>query len=186
LNIVASKRNCEEVERIIEYGDRIGVYSYFIYLFVPVGRGETVRTDALDPAERRAILELLLQKQREVRAILIPVAALEYWAYALQSRGLRNGRLIRLLGQFLGGCLADKGMVYIKPNGDVWPCPFLPLTAGNVRRDPIKRILDLLGPSGIARDQSDRECTRCAYAAVCGGCKTRMKIKTNHSCRLNS
>lgn len=108
-----------EIEQLLDYGARLGVYSYFIYLFVPVGRGELVRDDTLDTRERAELLELLVQKQHEMSAILIPVAMPEYWVYALHQRGICHGRLIRLVGQYLGGCLAGKGMVYIKPNGDV-------------------------------------------------------------------
>jgi len=69
-----------EIEGLLEYGARLGVYSYFIYLFLPVGRGELVRDDALDSRERAELLELLLQKQHEMNAILIPVAMPDYWA----------------------------------------------------------------------------------------------------------
>jgi radical SAM protein with 4Fe4S-binding SPASM domain len=185
LNIVASRRNREEIERIIEYGDRMGVYSYFIYLFMPVGRGELVRDDALDSRERADLLKLILQKQRETSAILIPVGLPEYWAYALHERGIRHGGLIRLAGYLLGGCLAGKGMVYIKPNGDVWPCPFLPISAGNMRYDPLHRIFDRLAASGFERGQVDRDCTRCAYTPVCGGCKSRMMIGTLHKSEMD-
>lgn len=84
-----------EIEQLLDYGAQLGVYSYFIYLFVPVGRGELVRDDALDTRERAELLELLVQKQHEMSAILIPVAMPEYWAYALHQRGIRHGRLIR-------------------------------------------------------------------------------------------
>jgi len=87
-----------EIEGLLEYGARLGVYSYFIYLFLPVGRGELVRDDALDSRERAELLELLLQKQHEMNAILIPVAMPDYWAYAFHQRGMRHGRLIRLVG----------------------------------------------------------------------------------------
>lgn len=144
LNIVASTRNFDEIERIIDYGDEIGVYSYFIYNFVPFGRGEAIRDCALDDEYFKALLDLVLKKQREVRSIIIPVAAPEYWAYALQRRGIHNRRLLQFLGHFVGGCLADKGMVYIKPNGDVWACPFLPVQVGNVRKERMDSIWDAL------------------------------------------
>lgn len=185
LNIVASRRNIGEIERLLGYGARLGIYSYFIYLFVPLGRGEQVRDDALDSRERAALLELLLLKQREMNAILIPVAMPEYWAYALHQRGIRHGRLIRLVGQFLGGCLAGKGMVYLKPNGDVWPCPFLPIPAGNMRHEPLHRIVDRLVTSTVHGAQGDRNCTRCAYTPVCGGCKARLMIETRYRAEMH-
>ncbi|HID19817.1 MAG TPA: radical SAM protein [Methanophagales archaeon] len=170
LNIVATRRNFNEIERIIDYGDRIGVYSYFIYNFVPFGRGEEIRDYALTKNEFKALLDLILAKQREVRAILIPVAAPEYWAYVLQSRGIHSRRIINFFGRFFGGCLAGKGMMYIKPNGDVWACPFLPAHVGNVRKDRIDMIWKDLEKVEFAKG----ECDSCEYAKVCGGCKARM------------
>jgi len=172
LNIVASKRNFDEIERIIDYGDTIGVYSYFIYNFVPFGRGEAICDDELERDDCKALLDLLVQKQREVSAILIPVATPEYWAYTLHRRGLRSKRLIRFLGQFVGGCLADKGMVYIKPNGDVWACPFLPVQVGNVRKERVGEIWNNL--QALRCTYRQNECNDCEYARVCGGCKSRM------------
>ncbi len=175
LNIVASRPNFDEIARIIDYGDRIGVYSYFIYRFVPFGRGEEIRDYELGREDFKALFDLILEKQRKVRAIIIPVAAPEYWAYMLQSRGIHSRRLINFLGHFFGGCLAGKGMMYIKPNGDVWACPFLPVQVGNVRKERIDRIWVNLEKLRYANAKSNSECNSCEYEKVCGGCKTRME-----------
>ncbi len=185
LNIVASTRNFDEIERIIDYGDRIGVYSYFIYNFVPFGRGDAVRDDVLESGEFSALLDLLLKKQRDIRrGIIIPVAAPEYWAYALYRRGIHSRRFIQVLGHFVGGCLADKGMMYIKPNGDVWPCPFLSVQMGNVRKERIDRIWNNL--QALRYEYGEHECNGCDYVQVCGGCKARMMVGgPNGSCLVN-
>ncbi|RCV63755.1 Radical SAM superfamily enzyme [Methanophagales archaeon] len=171
LNIVATKQNFNEIERVIDYGDRIGVYSYFIYNFVPFGRGEEIRDSALSEKEFKALLDLILVKQREARAILIPVAAPEYWTYVLQSRGIDRRLLINLFARFFGGCLAGNGMMYIKPNGAVWACPFLPANVGNVKADRIDMIWRALEKIEFSKE----ECNGCKYAKVCGGCKARIE-----------
>ncbi|HUV79545.1 MAG TPA: radical SAM protein [Candidatus Bathyarchaeia archaeon] len=184
LNIVASKRNFDEIERIIDYGDRIGVYSYFIYNFVPFGRGEEIQDCELGRVDFKTLLDLILEKQREVRAIIIPVASPEYWAYALQRRGIHSKRLINFLGHFVGGCLADKGMVYIKPNGDVWACPFFPVQVGNVRKERLDRIWENL--RAFKFEHGEYECNGCKYVRMCGGCKTRMMMgDPNRECPVN-
>ncbi|MCK4476468.1 MAG: radical SAM protein [Methanophagales archaeon] len=175
LNIVASRPNFDEIERIIDFGTEIGVYSYFIYRFVPFGRGEEIRDYELGRGDFKAFLDLILEKQREVRAIIIPVASPEYWAYVLQKRGIHSRRIINFLGRFFGGCLAGKGMMYIKPNGDVWACPFLPVHVGNVRKERIDRIWENLEKFGYEYTNAggNSDCNGCEYAPVCGGCKTR-------------
>jgi len=185
VNIVASRLNFDEIERIIDYGDSLGAYSYFVYNFVPCGRGETARDTTLDHEEFNALLDLLLKKQRDVRGIIIPVAAPEYWAYALHRRGIHRRRIIQFIGQFSGGCLAEKGMVYIKPDGKVWACPFLPVQVGNVRKERVDTILDNLRAFTFSR--GDNECAGCDYVQVCGGCKARMLSgDLNCACVVNN
>ena len=171
LNIVASRPNFDEIARIIDYGIEIGAYSYFIYRFVPSGRGEAIRDYELGSAEFRSLLDLILEKQRAVSAIIIPIASPEYWAYVLQKRGIHGRQVIAFLGRFFGGCLAGKGMMYIKPNGDVWGCPFLPVPVGNVRKERLDRIREK-----VEQVRSNRECRGCEYEKVCGGCKTRDNV----------
>lgn len=172
LNVIASKPNFDEIARIIDYGDKIGVYSYFIYNFVPTGRGEDIPGYVLGLEDFKKLLELILEKQKHARSIIIPVAAPEYWAYVLQSREIRSEKLINFLSHFFHGCIAGKGMMYIKPNGDVWPCPFLPIRVGNVKKagiDRIRRNMEMFGHDNMRSD-----CNGCIYERVCGGCKTRM------------
>ena len=178
LNIVASGPNFDEIARIIDYGTDIGVYSYFIYRFVPFGRGEDIRDYELGSEDFKALLDLILEKQRAVRAIIIPVASPEYWAYMLQRRGIHSRRVLNFLGRFFGGCRAGQGMMYIKPNGDVWACPFLPAPVGNVRKERMDRIWENLEKFGYPDTaKSDSECKGCEYEKVCGGCKTRENSK---------
>ncbi|MCD6455693.1 MAG: SPASM domain-containing protein, partial [Methanophagales archaeon] len=111
--------------------------------------------------------------------IIIPVAAPEYWAYALQRRGIHNSRLIRFLGRLVGGCLADKGMMYIKPNGDVWACPFIPVRMGNVREEGLDKVREKLRGCKFEFEHGENAgswCDDCEYRRVCGGCKARMMI----------
>ena len=66
-------------------------------------------------------------------------------------------------------------MMYIKPNGDVWACPFLPVPVGNVRKESMGGIRENLEKFGYDNAKEDNECNSCEYAKVCGGCKTRME-----------
>ena len=56
----------------------------------------------------------------------------------------RGGMTVNYLGHFEGaehfGCSAGNKMVYIDPFGEVSPCVFIPMTFGNVREVPVRRI----------------------------------------------
>jgi len=65
---------------------------------------------------------------------------------------------------------------YIRPNGDVWPCPFVEVNCGNVRDEPFTAIWE---SSPVFEDLRNREsrlrerCGDCEYRRVCGGCRGR-------------
>jgi radical SAM protein with 4Fe4S-binding SPASM domain len=63
----------------------------------------------------------------------------------------------------------------IYATGEVTPCPYLPVSAGNLRTTPFSEIwnnselfLPLRDP-----DRLTGKCGRCGYKAVCGGCRAR-------------
>ncbi|HUV07704.1 MAG TPA: SPASM domain-containing protein, partial [Spirochaetia bacterium] len=119
------------------------------------------------------------------------------WAYLLQKAGIRGGLRLRAAGlrlraaglrlraaglrlraaeAVLHGCCAGRGFVYIKPNGSVWPCPFLPIECGNAREESFR---DIWNGSPVFRQLRRREislkgqCRECVYRKICGGCRGR-------------
>ena len=166
-NIVASRMNFEEVPGIIDFGNKIGVFSYFIYNFVPLGRGAEMAENVLTHDEFCRLLQILANKQRHSSGIIIPVAAPEYFAFLLMRKGVRRDFALRFIGNFISGCLAAEcGMLYIKPDADIWRCPFLPDSSmGNALN---LRILTQIHTH--IRSQRHSACAACIYRYVCGGC----------------
>jgi radical SAM protein with 4Fe4S-binding SPASM domain len=74
------------------------------------------------------------------------------------------------------GCRAAIGMLSIKPNGDVVPCPLLDVKAGNVRERSLREIQN----SKVFVDLKNRavkgKCATCKYKDLCGGCRVRAYI----------
>jgi radical SAM protein with 4Fe4S-binding SPASM domain len=63
----------------------------------------------------------------------------------------------------------------IRPNGDVTPCPYLPVFAGNLRTT---RLVDLWTAPGLFTDIRQRtslggRCGECEMNGHCGGCRAR-------------
>ena len=78
------------------------------------------------------------------------------------------------------GCLAGSGVCFISHSGDVQPCGYLPLVAGNVLRTPFEEIwekselfISLRKPNLLTG-----KCGVCTYRAVCGGCRARAYYAT--------
>lgn len=193
LNLVASNINFSYVSKILSYGDEIGAVSDFVYRFMPSGRGEYITDKAeLSAAIFENLIETIYQSQQKVRSIIVPVATPEYWAYLLYRRNIKSGPLLRIAEYSFGGCVAGKGMLYVKPEGDVWPCPFLEIPLGNVKT---ASLVEIWNDSSVLKELRNRdnlkgECGRCIYKEVCGGCRatayfhTKDYLQTDPNCPL--
>jgi AdoMet-dependent heme synthase len=79
------------------------------------------------------------------------------------------------------GCLAGTGFCFISRKGDVQPCGYLPVTAGNIKDKPFREIWE---DSRLFNDLRDPgklkgKCGLCRYKLMCGGCRARAYAKYN-------
>jgi radical SAM protein with 4Fe4S-binding SPASM domain len=175
VNITISKFNISELEDLVRFADKIGAHVILLYTFVSIGRGETFRWLALDREEFFTVIEKASELQGNVKLVISPVAAPWYYAYLAS----RSRVPVSFWRRFVTGCIAGRGMFYIKPNGDVWPCAFIPVVAGNVLREPAVKIWrgELFERLRDRRNLKE-PCRSCPFREVCGGCRARAYLKT--------
>ncbi len=68
-----------------------------------------------------------------------------------------------------------KGLVFISQTGEIYPSGFLPVAAGNVRRDS---LTDVYRHSPLFRtlrntDELHGKCGQCEFRNLCGGSRSR-------------
>ena len=82
---------------------------------------------------------------------------------------------IRTYSGGAGGCPAGTHYMGIRPNGDVTPCPYLPVFAGNLRSAALADLwTSSAGFSDIrGRSSLGGRCGGCEMNAHCGGCRAR-------------
>ncbi len=176
INVTAMNYNFEFLAEIIDMADVFGASIMLMYQLVPVGRGVKIEDASLDLTENERLLKFLHLKQRGARTIVEPVAGPQYWPHLLESNGLSARWLLRFAEQVFHGCSAGRGFVYIKPNGEIWPCPFVPVDCGNARERP---FLEIWRNSPVFQSLRNREttlkgkCGDCIYSSICGGCRGR-------------
>ena len=82
---------------------------------------------------------------------------------------------IRTYSGGAGGCPAGTHYMGIRPNGDVTPCPYLPVFAGSLRQTSLTNLWtssELF--TGIRQRTSlGGRCGECEMNAHCGGCRAR-------------
>ena len=172
INTTVMKENRTSIPELLDFASDVGAEIVLLYQLVPTGRGEVDME--LSTGESKALIELIADKQRTNRAIIEPTCWPQYWAYLVENNG-KKPRGIRLAEKFFKGCVAGSGLCYIKADGEVWPCPFVPISGGNVRQMPLPQIWydSELFNSLRNRDNLKGKCGSCAYKGVCGGCRGR-------------
>jgi len=73
------------------------------------------------------------------------------------------------------GCLAGTGVAFVSHRGEVFPCGYLPLEAGSVRRQPLQEIWEESPLFAELRDPEllGGKCGVCEFKRVCSGCRAR-------------
>jgi len=176
INTTAMEYNLPHLGDLIDFveGQKAGIM--LMYQLVAVGRGEKIRDKTLKKEANRDLCDLIAAKQRDVATVVEPVAGPQYWPYLLERKGLTDGPAVALARQVFHGCAAGRGFVYIKATGDVWPCPFVEVTAGNVKERAFGAIYR---ESEVFKALRNREetlkgaCGDCRWRGICGGCRGR-------------
>ncbi|MDA8419041.1 MAG: SPASM domain-containing protein, partial [Desulfobacteraceae bacterium] len=78
------------------------------------------------------------------------------------------------------GCLAGQLIVLIDVDGNVLPCSYFPMAAGNIREKSFKEIWEHSELFKNLRDFKSYKgrCGSCEYVGVCGGCRARAYAMT--------
>lgn len=193
----AGSHNSGELEAIADFAhERLAAKVWNLYFLVPTGRGQFVSD--MTPAQYDDVLASLyrIQRKYERRMLVNAKCAPHYIRTVLENFPARPGAQvaspagdgespgvfswagsspIRTYSGGAGGCPAGTHYMGIRPNGDVTPCPYLPVFAGSLRSATLADLWtssDLF--TGIRRRTSlGGRCGECEMNAQCGGCRAR-------------
>jgi radical SAM protein with 4Fe4S-binding SPASM domain len=95
-------------------------------------------------------------------------------------RLLHGGGHGQHLSAMTRGCLAGTAVCFVSNEGEVYPCGYLPVSAGNVRAE---RFADIWNDSPVFRQLRDPaalegKCRACRFESICGGCRARAYAAT--------
>ena len=197
----AGSHNSGELEAIADFAyERLAAKVWNLYFLVPTGRGQFVSD--MSPAQYDDVLSSLYRIQRKYdrRMLVNAKCAPHYIKTILEHARFEPGPIpaeagttrasfdsaegtaswpglsgIRTYSGGAGGCPAGTHYMGIRPNGDVTPCPYLPVFAGSLRS---ASLTDLWTSSDLFADIRRRSslggrCGSCEMNAQCGGCRAR-------------
>ena len=174
INFTVTKRNVNELPQMVDLAVSMKAHALYLFLLVPVGCGiQIADSQMLSPEEVEDWLKWVKTVSKKSSMELRPICAPQYYRIAEQMDALpvRNenppkGRL---------GCLAGINICFISHKGDVFPCGYLPVSAGNIRESKLSEIWAASNLFGQLRnfDLLEGKCGDCSHKVVCGGCRAR-------------
>jgi radical SAM protein with 4Fe4S-binding SPASM domain len=165
INMSVMRSAMNEVEEVIGLGTSLGVRDYQLFFPVPTGRARQI--EPRSPEEYEELIRQILIRYRDSDLNIRPTCAPQFRRIA-EGLGIASPAWGR-------GCLAGITYCRIFANGDVTPCPYLPVSAGNVRTTPFAEIWNNANLFAALRDPHllTGKCGRCSYKTCCGGCRAR-------------
>ncbi len=173
--------NYDEIPDLITFAAQQGALAFNLFFLVCTGRGQSL-TD-ITPTQYEDLLSRLAKSggkqtcpepwRRDgmmVRARCAP---------HLRRLAYQHDPTSPLLIEDGSRCLAGVTYCRITPEGQVTPCPYMPIRVGHVREQSFAGIWrdapifhDLRNPILKSR------CGRCEFATLCGGCRARAYATT--------
>ena len=157
--------NYNEIQELIDFTRDKGAWSFNLYFLVQTGRGQ--KMNDLSAEQTHDILSNLVDIQDDYRPMLVRSKCAPQFkqiAYEKGRGGLESG-----------GCMAGTQYCRIMPDGNVTPCPYMTVVAGNVREQSFAEIWQTSKVLEELRDVSQLKgrCGSCEFSELCGGCRCR-------------
>jgi AdoMet-dependent heme synthase len=173
INITVMKYNYDNIPQLLDLADEVESQIVLLYQVVPQGRGSG---DGLELTQQQyaELIKYVAERQKTATPVIEPTCSPHYWAYLLKKNG-KDGKH-GFADKVFRGCAAGWGLCYVKPDGEVWPCPFVPVSGGNVRNTPIGRIWRESEPFRKLHARHENlsgRCATCQQERICGGCRGR-------------
>jgi radical SAM protein with 4Fe4S-binding SPASM domain len=196
INTTVSRHNTHQLAETLELAKQLKVDAFHLFLLVPVGCGLTIAEDqSVGAAEAEEILNWFYDRSLDSGMELKATCAPHYYRIARQRRaedrraGLEVPAMMphprhshhageqdpTALNQMTRGCLAGSGVCFISHKGSVQACGYLPVEAGDLRKQSFRDVWEESPLFGELRDLSKLEgkCGCCEFKQVCMGCRAR-------------
>jgi radical SAM protein with 4Fe4S-binding SPASM domain len=194
VNTVVARHNLEDFENLCALMGELGIVFWEVFFLIPMGRAKPEDVASAEEFER--VFHRLYDLSKNAPFDIKATAAPQYSRVVLQRKVAerRNGgrsETSDVLTDGAGISLVDgigrarsvndgDGFLFVSHTGEIFPSGFLPVSAGNIRRDD---LLDVYRQSPLFRSLRDRKqlkgkCGVCEYVSVCGGSRARAYATT--------
>lgn len=177
INATISRLNMAQRDALADLAHTLQVDALHCFILVPVGcGGEIDPAIRLDPGETEVFLRWLAQRSRKNEVFLKATCAPQYHRILDQlSIAPQHSHGDQQLSRMTRGCLAGRNVCFVAHDGEVFPCGYLPLSAGSIHQQSLPNIWQDAMLFEELRDDSRLQgrCGGCGHQDICGGCRAR-------------
>lgn len=192
INTTVAKHNEKQLEDMRQLAKDLDAIGLHLFLLVPVGCGVEIAEDQMISAtEYERVLNWLYDVEREEPDLQLKATCAPHYFRVMRTRRAadkRNGveqalpashhRQVHGHSQMHAatkGCLAGTGVTFVSHRGEIFPCGYLPIEAGNVREQNFNTIWQDSPLFAEMRDTDklDGKCGACQFKSLCSGCRAR-------------
>ena len=184
VNCTIAKHNAHQFRDLYNLAVNLGAEAIHIFMLVPVGCGVEIAEDMMLPAEKyEELLNLFYDLSKEA-VIQTKATCSPHYFRIMRERAKEEGVKITPkthgMAAMTKGCLAGTGVCFVSHKGEVFPCGYLPVEAGHIKK---QKFVDIWKNSPVFEklrqpDLLGGKCGECEYKKVCEGCRARAFYET--------
>ena len=194
IRFTVNKLNYHTLPEVLDIVEQEQIPRFCMYHLVYAGRGAAMAELDTTPEQKRATIELLIERTLDFhkRGIETEILTTDNHAdgihilnYYERSQPERVEE-IRMLLEMHGGCSAGQKMANVDPQGNVHACQFWGhKSLGNVREKPFSSIWlntqdEFLQKMRNKSSYVEGKCAECSYKQLCGGCRIRAEASSGN------
>jgi radical SAM protein with 4Fe4S-binding SPASM domain len=193
INVTVSRHNVDRLDDMVGLAKRVGAVALHFFLLVPVGCGlEIAEEQAISAEDYEDTLGWLHEAERREPTLQMRATCAPHYFRVVRQRRAAAGvgpdseggsppslhRQAAVGGPMhtaTRGCLAGTGICFVSHTGKVYGCGYLPVEAGDIRRERLSAVWQDSPLLAELRDFDALKgaCGVCGYKQVCGGCRAR-------------
>jgi radical SAM protein with 4Fe4S-binding SPASM domain len=179
INCTVARHNVQQLDEMYRLALELEADAMHLFMLVPVGCGaELPESDMLGAQQYEQVLNWLYDRSREGKLFVKATCAPHYYR-VIRQRAAQEGIKLELASHGMSamtrGCLAGEAICFVSHKGEVFPCGYLPVEAGDVKDEAFS---DIWNDSEVFNRLRDLEalggkCGPCEFKRVCMGCRAR-------------
>jgi radical SAM protein len=172
-----TRRNMHRLAEVAEIVKEVRSKMWSLFFLIVTGRA--LENDDLAAAEYEDVFAYLYELSKTAPFGVKTTEAMHYRRYVAQrikaEHGAAENENAKGVAFRTAGVSDGKGFVFVSHTGEIFPSGFLPVSGGNVLRNPLTDVYRNADLFRSLRDTAQRggKCGICEYQKICGGSRSR-------------